>query len=333
MPTTQTPNKNLTQQAQSTQPWDAALNNDLGILDLALAGSQVINLTGAPSAVLLNSTYPISGNCYLPLRLYLTGTLSQATTIQIPAGVSGFWIVHNAVTMSGGPWPIYMANVGAGATVQCLLGVQTPVFCDGTNAILIGSRGHVAGDLRITATPYASPSADPPGWLICDGRNFSVATYPALYAAIGTVYGGSVGTNFNIPDYRGRVLMAADDQGTRGAANVMTGWPTGHIGGAAVHTLTIAEMPAHSHTDGAGHNHPDPGHSHGVSPGAVFSNVGGGQSPYGVNNNCGMQTITIATASSNLQVAHVALDNTGSGTPHSIVQPSLGASILIATGF
>lgn len=38
-------------------------------------------------------------------------------------------------------------------------------------------------------------------WLVCDGSEYSVGTYPDLYAAIGNAYGGTSGSTFCVPDY------------------------------------------------------------------------------------------------------------------------------------
>lgn len=58
--------------------------------------------------------------------------------------------------------------------------------------------------------PYAAPSA-PTGWLACDGAAVSRATYAALFAAIGTVWGAGDGaTTFNLPDFRGQFLRGYD---------------------------------------------------------------------------------------------------------------------------
>ena len=64
-------------------------------------------------------------------------------------------------------------------------------------------------------SPYAGSSA-PTGWLICDGSALSSATYPELYAAIGTNWGNGdgVNTDFNIPDFREAVPVGI---GTRPA--------------------------------------------------------------------------------------------------------------------
>jgi len=89
--------------------------------------------------------------------------------------------------------------------------------------------------------PYASLSP-PNGWLICNGDVVSRTTYEALFNEIGVLYGAGDGTTtFNVPNCKGRVLVGRD-----------TGQPpfdtVGETGGANAHTLTIGEMPAHTHT-------------------------------------------------------------------------------------
>lgn len=58
--------------------------------------------------------------------------------------------------------------------------------------------------------PFATAAA-PAGWLLADGAAVSRATYAALFAAIGTMYGvGDGATTFNLPDYRAEFLRGAD---------------------------------------------------------------------------------------------------------------------------
>jgi len=98
--------------------------------------------------------------------------------------------------------------------------------------------------------PYGGASA-PAGWLLCYGQAVSRATYADLFTAVGTSYGvGDGATTFNVPDIRGRVPLGKDDMGGVSANNV-TDAAADSIGGtlgAETHTLTIAEMPAHTHT-------------------------------------------------------------------------------------
>ena len=126
-------------------------------------------------------------------------------------------------------------------------------------------------DGRITtleSAPQAAPSgtivayggtAAPAGWVFCDGTSYSGsnATYAALYAAIGTAYGGQTATMaFNVPDLRGRFVRGADDgSGHDPDAASRTASATG--GNAmGVGSIEAAAFASHSH----GVN--DPGHSH-----------------------------------------------------------------------
>lgn len=101
---------------------------------------------------------------------------------------------------------------------------------------------------------FAGASA-PTGWLFCDGTSYVRTTYPVLFAAIGTAFGAADGTHFSVPDMRGRVPIGVGT-GTGGGASG-TGIVTGGAALAAIalstwkgedtHTLTVPEMPAHTH--------------------------------------------------------------------------------------
>lgn len=124
------------------------------------------------------------------------------------------------------------------------------------------------------------------GWLFCNGGAVSRTTYASLFAAIGTRYGiGDGTTTFNLPDGRGRSLMGSG-QGT-GLTN--RDIDAAYYGTETV-TLSVAEMPAHTHdiqsfssgaTGGDGAdvlNEPDPGteHTHttgSTGGGAAHANV------------------------------------------------------------
>jgi len=94
---------------------------------------------------------------------------------------------------------------------------------------------------------FAGVGATPPaGWLLCDGASVLRATFPALFTAIGILYGSVDGTHFNLPKFD-------DNRKARGAVNDAA---RGTTGGANSVTLTIAEMPTHTHiVNPASHSH------------------------------------------------------------------------------
>lgn len=87
-----------------------------------------------------------------------------------------------------------------------------------------------------TIAPYGG-SNDPAYWLICDGRAISRTAYSELFSVIGTTYGtGDGSTTFNIPDLRGNIAIGASED-----------YELGDSGGEETHTLTVNEMPSHTH--------------------------------------------------------------------------------------
>ena len=101
------------------------------------------------------------------------------------------------------------------------------------------SDGTPSGAVILWAGPYA-----PLGCSFCDGQavSRSHAAYSRLFNIIGTVYGAGDGsTTYNLPDLRGRSPLGA------GQGNGLTARSLGQTGGEEQHTLTIAEMPNHTH--------------------------------------------------------------------------------------
>jgi microcystin-dependent protein len=76
----------------------------------------------------------------------------------------------------------------------------------------------------------------PKGWALCNGQLLPINQNQALFALLGTTYGGNGQTNFSLPDFRGRVPMH------EGSGHIL-----GEKGGQTAHTLTISELPAHNH--------------------------------------------------------------------------------------
>ena len=87
------------------------------------------------------------------------------------------------------------------------------------------------GEIRLTSFNFA-----PKGWAMCNGQFLPINQNQALFSLFGTTYGGNGQTTFALPDMRGRAPMH------RGSGHTQ-----GEIGGQSAHTLTMAELPAHTH--------------------------------------------------------------------------------------
>jgi microcystin-dependent protein len=81
----------------------------------------------------------------------------------------------------------------------------------------------------------------PRGWAICAGQLMPINQNQALFALLGTTYGGNGTTNFMLPDLRSRLAI-----GQGNGAN-LTPRVIGEVGGEESHTLLATETPIHSH--------------------------------------------------------------------------------------
>ncbi|ASS49285.1 MAG: phage tail protein [Candidatus Fluviicola riflensis] len=82
----------------------------------------------------------------------------------------------------------------------------------------------------------------PLGYSLCQGQTMSIAEYTALFALIGTTYGGNGTTTFNLPDLQGRVPIG------QGQGPGLPDYTIGEEAGSPTVTLTSANLPAHIHT-------------------------------------------------------------------------------------
>ena len=315
---TVSPNKALQEPAYNSSRWDTPLNANFVNTDAAFGGVQAFNLASASGTVGVTASiyagaYPANTASYIPLVWSLTGALTANVNLQIPSGVGGRWLCNNVTTAAH---TITISSAGGGASITATQGAITDFYSDGTNIFSIGSNSVPVG----TLVTYSGSSA-PAGFLLSYGQSLSTSTYSALYAVIGYTFGGS-GSSFNTPDMRGRIIAAPDNMGGS-AAGRLTGYVLGTTGGGETVTLTTAQIPAHNHTD-SGHSHgvSDPGHSHVYSyPAGSGGNIQGGSGFLGspTNTNSSGTGISISTG-------HAAITNTGGGTSHPNVQPTIAVN-------
>lgn len=86
-------------------------------------------------------------------------------------------------------------------------------------------------EIRIMSFVFA-----PRGWALCNGQLLPINQNQALFSLLGTTFGGDGRVNFALPDLRGRTPI-----------HVGSGHTLGERGGETAHTLSIAELPTHSH--------------------------------------------------------------------------------------
>lgn len=148
----------------------------------------------------------------------------------------------------------------------------------------------------------------PKGWAETNGQVLPVAQVPALFALLGTTYGGNGVTSFALPDLRGRVAVHSG-QGP-GLAPVTQGQQLG----TDATTLTMAQMPTHNHVLHAAAVAPDTNDPNHALLG-VFAKD---------------QKIYVAMGPPKVDMRPTAIDNAGGNQPFDQHQPSLGMKFCIA---
>ena len=140
----------------------------------------------------------------------------------------------------------------------------------------------------------------PKGWALCNGQLLPINQNQALFALLGTTYGGNGQTNFALPNLRGRVPI-----------HIGNGHTLGEAAGSTAVTVNIQQLPAHTH------------------PVAVNKGVGAATNPNGT---------MIAKAPANtygpvgqlVTMSPNAVTNTGGSQPHNNMMPYLVLNFIIA---
>lgn len=92
------------------------------------------------------------------------------------------------------------------------------------------------GEIRMFGGNFA-----PQGWALCDGQLLAISDNDALFALIGTTYGGDGETTFALPDLRGRLPVHM------GQGSGLSNYVQGQTGGTETVTLTTSQLPLHTH--------------------------------------------------------------------------------------
>lgn len=152
------------------------------------------------------------------------------------------------------------------------------------------------GEIRWVAFNYP-----PKNWAFCNGQLLLIQQNQALFSLLGTTFGGNGSTNFALPDMRGRAPI-----------HVSSTYTLGSKGGEESHSLTLQEMPIHTHSLKA-----DPREGSAIDPTNNYpAKSSGGGSAYGSS----------ATAS----MASGAVASTGNSQPHENMKPYSTLNCIIA---
>jgi len=152
------------------------------------------------------------------------------------------------------------------------------------------------GEIRMFGGNFA-----PAGWQFCEGQLLPIAENETLFQLIGTTYGGDGQSTFALPDLRGRLPT---HQGN--------GFPLAETGGAEQATLTVNQIPAHSHSL------------------VATTNVANQSSPL---NNLLAQSTTADLYIEDIQnvsLAPTSMGAAGGSQPHTNFQPYLCVSFIIS---
>jgi microcystin-dependent protein len=149
-------------------------------------------------------------------------------------------------------------------------------------------------EIRIMSFEFA-----PKGWALSNGQLLPINQNQPLFSLLGTTFGGDGRINFALPDLRGRVPI-----------HVGSGHTLGERGGEQAHTLSIAELPTHTHVAQASPTNAD--------------------TPIAANNVLGSANNIYNPATNLTSLNPTTVGNTGGSQAHLNMQPFLTLSFCIA---
>lgn len=161
------------------------------------------------------------------------------------------------------------------------------------------------GEIRMFGGNFA-----PTGWALCDGQLLPISQNQALFAILGTTYGGNGVTTFALPDLRGRVPMGW------GQGPGLSPRAIGEASGSETVTLIQTQMPAHTHLASATTQDGNSTAPTGALWATAVDSSNQQGSSYGTTPNTTMSPAAIGMA--------------GGNQPHDNMQPFLCVSFIIA---
>jgi microcystin-dependent protein len=152
------------------------------------------------------------------------------------------------------------------------------------------------GEVRLLSFNFA-----PKGWALCNGQLLPINQNQALFSLLGTTFGGNGQTTFALPNLQGRTPI-----------EVGNGYFLGQSGGEQTHTLSVAELPGHTHTLNATSANPTA-----TVPAGTLGYARSGTLMYGA-------------AANLVAMSAQAVGNAGGSQPHLNMQPFLTLNFCIA---
>lgn len=151
----------------------------------------------------------------------------------------------------------------------------------------------------------------PRGWMSCSGQLVSISQNSAMFALLGTMYGGDGQTTFGLPDLRGRTLVGM------GSGPGLAPVQQGEKSGSQQVTILSVNMPQHNHTLGA-------------ATLLVANTPADGGVPTGFLANTGSTKIYNEASNGSVRAIGGSTDIAGGGQAMNIMNPYLGINYSIA---
>jgi len=159
------------------------------------------------------------------------------------------------------------------------------------------------GEIRMFGFNFA-----PEGWAMCNGQTLSISQNTALFALLGTTYGGNGTTTFALPNLQSRVAVH------QGQGSGLSPYVIGETTGAESVTLLASQMPSHTHS--------------------IQCNTNGGNQASPANGYPAVEStgtsLDYSSATPNNTMSPSALTSVGGGQPHTNIQPVLCVNFCIA---